>query len=104
MFCLKCNSDLHFLLNPVCAVCSSKINFHLNTPSNSSVSMNSLNLQSGESSNTDKSMEDYENLIGSTIRDLDEVGEEVNTYRIQRQTHNMSDVIFIFFVLHIWFF
>lgn len=58
--------------------------------------MNSLNLQSGESSNTDKSMEDYENLIGSTIRDLDEVGEEVNTYRIQRQTHNMSDVIFIF--------
>lgn len=100
MFCLKCNSDLHFLLSPVCAVCSSKINFHLNTSSNSSVSMNSLNLQSGENSNSDKSMENYENLIENTMRDLDDVGEEVNTYRALSQRHNMSDVIsFLSFIV-----
>lgn len=53
MSCLKCNSDL-------------EINLNLNTPSTSSVSMSSLDLQSS---------------IAKTIKDLVEVGEEINTYR-----------------------
>lgn len=76
MFCLKCNSEIYMLMSPACAVCSSKIHFNLNIPSTSS--MNSLDLQSGESV---QSMENYEKCIEKTIKDLDEVGEEMKTYR-----------------------
>lgn len=76
-FCLKCNSDLHFIY-PVCAVCSSRINFNLNIPSNvSSISIESQNLQSSEDS-----MENYEKVMEETIEQMNEIKMELNTYRI----------------------